>query len=83
MTLPEDELQQYEEQLQDVDEKTILIWQLAELTAIRQALTQESVDNSEPVYECKHCGETVSKDEREQHAESHNAPPGELPFTKQ
>jgi formylmethanofuran dehydrogenase subunit E len=78
MTLPEDELEQYEEQLQDVDEKTILIWQLAELTAIRQLLeTPEPQSESETLYECDHCGETVPKEELGSHADSHNAPPGE------
>ena len=77
MTLPEEQLEAYEEQLKDVDEKTILIWQLAELTAIRQALTgeMEPQGESETIYECRHCGDEIPESELGNHADSHNAPP--------
>jgi len=77
--LPEDQLDAYEEQFADVDEKTILIWQLAELTAIRQALTEGQPDDTEDLYECDHCGTVVEASDREQHAGSHDLPPSMEP----
>jgi len=79
MTLPE-QVDQYEEQFEDIDPKTIQIWQLAELSAIRQQLEimngTQSEDTTE-TYLCKSCQSEIPEDELQDHAENaHNAPPG-------
>jgi uncharacterized protein (DUF3084 family) len=85
MNLTEEEREQYEEQLQELDEKTLLIQAIAELGQIRRELevlnqrvggTVETQTRGETEsVTCKACLETVPREDRKQHAvESHGAP---------
>jgi hypothetical protein len=73
--------EEYQEQWEELDEKTILVQILAELQQIRTLLsdantgTQEDASNGGG-YRCRHCGALVPADDRERHATSeHKAPP--------
>jgi hypothetical protein len=73
--------EEYQEQWEDLDEKTILVQMLAELQQIRTLLSDadtgahEGASNEEG-YQCRHCGALVPADDRERHAVSeHKAPP--------
>lgn len=84
MDFSDEDIAEYEEQLEDTDLKALLVAQTAELKEIRyqlQVLNQGLRDTSERSgetvveYECVHCGAMIPEDERRQHAESqHNAP---------
>jgi hypothetical protein len=84
MSLPDD-VDRYEDQFSDIDEKTIQIWQLAELSAIRQQL--EAQNGMEPqseseTYTCSSCQAEIPEDELQDHAENtHNAPPETDPLS--
>jgi hypothetical protein len=84
MSLPDD-VDRYEEQFSDIDKKTIQIWQLAELSAIRQQL--ERMNDIEPqseseTYTCKSCQAEIPEGELQDHAENtHNAPPNSDPLS--
>jgi len=85
--LTDEDIAEYAAQFEELPEKVILVEMLAELKAIRVALTQDGREAQEPgaddaptAYVCQRCvGETtVAADKRERHARSeHNAPPGE------
>jgi hypothetical protein len=82
MPLPDD-VDRYEQEFEDIDPKTIQIWQLAELSAIRQQLEimngVQSEDTTE-TYTCLSCQSEIPKDELQDHAENkHNAPPNSDP----
>lgn len=84
MPLPDD-VDRYEEQFADIDEKTIQIWQLAELSAIRRQLELlnggETQSESERIYRCKSCNTELLESELQDHAEdTHNAPPDTDPL---
>jgi len=75
----------YEQQWEQLDEKTLLASILAEQQRTNQLLAQltdSGGDTTEqaatPMHECKFCGDTIKEDIRQRHAESeHNTPPGE------
>jgi hypothetical protein len=79
----------YEEQWQELDEKTIMVQCLMELQQIRMTLqdTQSETRTTErDTYECDRCGATVMEDERQDHAiTQHKCPPdmAETMFTEQ
>jgi len=85
--LTDEQIEQYAAQFKQLPEKVILVEMLAELKAIRVALTQDGretqeagAEESATQYVCQRCvGETiVAADKRERHARSeHAAPPGE------
>jgi len=85
--LSDDDIAEYAAQFEDLPEKVILVEMLAELKAIRVALTQGGRETQETgasasadVFRCTRCpGEkTVAADKRESHARSeHKTPPGE------
>jgi hypothetical protein len=76
----------YEEELEDISEKQILLEIMAELKSIRYGLqtgqfeeprnpNAEVSDPSEPEYACLICGEEVKESKRKKHLEdTHNAP---------
>ena len=82
MELSDDEIKEYEEELDELDVKALMVAQTAELREIRtqlQLLTHALSESSEPsetvLFECVHCGAEVPEDERRSHAEQkHNAP---------
>jgi hypothetical protein len=77
-----------ETRYQEMDEKLIMMQMLAELQAIRQAVTddgdtdespKESVDMQQQ-YQCDKCRASVSRKDRWDHArERHKAPPNQVP----
>ena len=77
-TLSQDEIDEYEEQLAQMDSKALLAGIHSELIQIRMLLQDGSKTDSEPtekLYECQFCGETHPADELESHAvDSHKAP---------
>lgn len=81
MEFTDDEIAEYEEQLEDTDLKALLVdiassnrAILYQLQRLNQALS-EPVEESTEQYKCYDCGEIVEKDERQKHAvQSHNAP---------
>lgn len=81
MPLPDD-VDRYEDQFQDIDEKTLLIWQLAELSAIRQLLEgNETPQTESETYTCQSCNAEIPEAELQDHAENtHNAPPNSDPL---
>lgn len=67
----------FEDALDDLTEKELLIGILAELKWLRVALTSGEPDDGEAVYACRTCGKRVGEADRERHAvEVHNLPPG-------
>lgn len=68
----------FEDQLEDLSEKDLLIGILAELKWLRVALTTDAEAGEAPdVYRCDTCGDRVAADERERHlVDQHKAPPG-------
>ena len=73
----DDEINEYEQQLEDTSLKALLIQQNALLHSILQALQQDVVDASESDDRlvCDMCGEQYPYDELLDHAiESHKAP---------
>ena len=78
--LSQDEIDEYEEQLEQMDSKALLAGIHSELIQIRMLLQDGTQTDSEPteaVYECKTCGQEVVKSELETHAiEQHKAPAG-------
>ena len=73
--LTDDELEAYENQLDALTEKDLLIHQLVELQRIRYTLElmagptePQNETESEAMYECNQCGDIVPKDDRESHA---------------
>jgi len=85
--LTDEKIAEYAAQFEDLPEKVILVEMLAEVKAIRVALTQDRQERQEPgaddaptAYVCQRCpgDRTVAADKRERHARSeHNCPPGE------
>lgn len=82
MNVTEDQRQEYEEQLEELDEKTLLIQQLTELAAIRQQLqvlnsqTINQSTESEHTVTCNACQTEVKESDKASHAVTeHNAPP--------
>lgn len=81
--LTEDELQEYQNEFEDLSEKTILVSILFELQHIRfilqggseRASGSES-DSSDLWYECTFCLESVREDEREKHLRREHDSPG-------
>jgi len=77
--MSESDTPSYEEQWQELDEKTIMVQMLIELQQIRMTLqdTQgETRTGSSDTYECDRCGATVLEDERKDHAiTQHKCPP--------
>lgn len=77
-TLSQDEIDEYEEQLDQMDSKALLAGIHSELIQIRMLLQDEPKTDPEPteqLYECHFCGETYPASEIESHAvESHKAP---------
>ena len=76
--LSQDEIDEYEEQLEQMDSKALLAGIHSELIQIRMLLQDGSKTDSEPteqLYECHFCGEQYPRSEIESHAvESHKAP---------
>ena len=79
-TLSQDEIDEYEEQLEQMDSKALLAGIHSELIQIRMLLQDGSKTDSEPteqLYECSFCGETYPASDLESHAvETHKAPTG-------
>lgn len=80
--LSQEEIDRFEEQLEDTDAKALLIEQTAALRGIYQQLQllNSQLEVSEPtekdIYRCGKCQEKVPEDERDKHAQQqHNAPP--------
>jgi len=74
--LSDDELTEYEDQLQSLSEKDLLVYQLVELQRIRytmELMASDRVDTPDEteteMYVCNRCGETVAKANREDHAQ--------------
>ena len=76
--LSQDEIDEYEEQLAQMDSKALLAGIHSELIQIRMLLQDESKPDSEPteqLYECHFCGKTYAASDLESHAvETHKAP---------
>ena len=77
--LSQDEIDEYEEQLAQMDSKALLAGIHSELIQIRMLLQDGPKSNSEPteqLYECHFCREQYAADEISNHAvEQHKAPP--------
>lgn len=85
MTVP-DHVDEFEKQLANVDTKTILIWQLAELSAIRTQLEGTNqpteAEGESETYMCTACNSEIPESELQDHAETaHNAPPNSDPLS--
>ena len=88
MDLSPEQQQRYEQELEDLDEKDILLEIMVELKAIRYELSNqerrpnakirepESESETQSAYECLICHKTVLESEREQHIDKHGAPGG-------
>jgi len=70
-----EDLTEYEEQLAQLSEKDLLIYQLVELQRIRYTMELMASDEFDTpdeteteMYVCQRCGETVAKENREDHA---------------
>jgi len=66
----------YADEWEDLTEKEIFIGCLTELQQIRLLLqgAENNTEQRETMFVCDRCGETLSKDERKQHAvKGHNA----------
>jgi hypothetical protein len=80
-----------ETRYQEMDEKLILMQMLAELQAIRQAVTDDETDTdrresqresveAQQKYQCDKCRREVARKDRWDHArERHKAPPDQVP----
>jgi len=76
--LSDDELTEYEDQLQSLSEKDLLVYQLVELQRIRYTMelmasdrvdTPDETETDTEMYVCNRCSETVAKANREDHAQ--------------
>jgi hypothetical protein len=82
MNFDDEQRKQFEKELEQVDEKTLLIQQLTELAAIRmqlqelnQNLSGDVETDSVDTKTCSACQQEVRESELESHAvEQHNAP---------
>jgi len=72
---PAEDPRQYEQQWDELSQKELLMGIFAELQQIRVSLQQPETDESEPMYQCEQCGETVPQSDLEAHAKRHNAHP--------
>ena len=76
--LSQDEIDEYEEQLEQMDSKALLAGIHSELIQIRMLLQDGTPTDSEPteqLYECHFCQEEYTADEIANHAvEQHKAP---------
>ena len=85
MDLTEAQQADYQQQLDDISEKDLLLEIMAELKAIRYSLEQEKrrpnatisepQSESEDRYQCLQCREIVKEEQRQKHlTDQHNAP---------
>jgi len=84
--LTDEKIAEYAAQFEDLSEKVILVEMLAELKALRVAVTAAvedadgGADAPQENYVCQRCAgdKIIAAGERERHARSeHNTPPGE------
>jgi len=75
--LTEDERQEYEEQLDQLTEKDLLLQILVELQTIRYYMQPQQEESSN--YRCKQCNEIVPEDGRSKHLQDSHGAPAELP----
>jgi len=69
----------YADEWEQLDEKVMLAQILTELQQIRMALTTQQEPQSDRVrYRCSKCGETVSEDKRERHAQREHKAPADM-----
>lgn len=89
MNFSDEEREKYEQQLAELDEKTLIIQQVTELAEIRKQLQLlnsqlvgvelDDADNGTDAKVCTTCNTEVPEDKLQSHAvEEHNAPP-EMP----
>ena len=89
MDLSPEQQQRYEQELEALDEKDILLEIMTELKTIRWELSNqprrpnakirepESESETQSAYECRTCHKTVPESDRERHLmQQHNAPNG-------
>jgi hypothetical protein len=81
MNFTEEEKREYERQLEELDEKTLLIQQVTELAEIRNQLELlnsqlASPQNENETRHCMSCDKEIESSNLKSHAvEEHNAPP--------
>ena len=92
MDLSPEQQQRYEQELEALDEKDILLEIMVELKAIRYELSQqerrpnakireaESESETQSAYECRTCHKTVVEGDRENHLVDKHNYPAELPI---
>lgn len=92
MMLSDEQVEEYESQLEDISEKSIMIEIMVELKAIRYELSQqerrpnakirepESESETQSAYECRTCHKTVVEGDRENHLVDKHNYPAELPI---
>ena len=92
MDLSPEQQQRYEQELEALDEKDILLEIMVELKAIRYELSQqerrpnakireaESESETQSAYECRTCHKTVPENDRENHLVDKHNYPAELPI---
>lgn len=74
--LTDDEIEQYEQVLEDTSVKSLLIEQNAILRALYSEIAQGESE-AEAQYKCESCGSVYPKSDLETHLiQQHNAPPG-------
>lgn len=74
--LTDDEIEQYEQQLEDTSVKALLIEQNSLLRALYSEIAQGESE-TEAQYKCESCQSVYPESQLEQHlVESHNAPKG-------
>lgn len=76
MNLSEEQQEDYQQQLDNLSEKDLLLEIMVELKTIRHYLSEaEPQSKTENKYRCMACSKIVSEDERTSHlVEQHNAP---------
>lgn len=73
----DEEIEDFEAQLEDTDVTALLLQQNAYLDAILRELRGVEEPQEESMYQCTKCNQTVSEGNREAHMEQeHNAPAG-------
>ena len=92
MDLSPEQQQRYEQELEALDEKDILLEIMVELKAIRYELSNqerrpnakirepESESETQSAYECRTCHKTVGEGDRENHLVDKHNYPAELPI---
>jgi len=74
-----DPQQDYEDEWEQLDEKVIQAQILTELQQIRMLLQSQQEPQSDSVrHRCTKCGETVSEDKRERHAQREHKAPADM-----